>query len=93
MNEKVKLHKDLEIWKRSIDLVIKIYQLTKGFPDDEKFGLTNQMRRASVSVPSNIAEGAGRRSSKEFINFLFISAGSLEDLLLPNTRFLNSQFA
>ena len=53
-------HKDLEVWKKSMDLVALVYQLTNDFPDTEKFGLTNQLRRAVVSIPSNIAEGAGR---------------------------------
>tara|TARA_R110002050_G_scaffold204327_4_gene339828 strand:- start:29514 stop:29801 length:288 start_codon:yes stop_codon:yes gene_type:complete len=73
-------HKDLEVWKRSIDLVVLIYDLTKMFPDDEKFGLTSQMRRAAVSIPSNISEGAGRSSTKEFIRFLDIATGSLSEL-------------
>jgi four helix bundle protein len=63
-------HKDLEVWKKSMDLVEDVYALSKFFPNDEKFGLTNQIRRASVSVPSNISEGAARKSDKEFIQFL-----------------------
>lgn len=55
-------HKDLEVWKKSMDLVEDVYALSKFFPNDEKFGLTNQIRRASVSVPSNISEGAARKS-------------------------------
>ncbi|MGK0286095.1 MAG: four helix bundle protein [Salibacteraceae bacterium] len=73
-------HKDLEVWKRSIDLVVSIYDLTKVFPDGEKYGLTSQMRRAAVSIPSNISEGAGRSSTKEFIRFLDIATGSLSEL-------------
>ena len=73
-------HKNLEIWKRSIQLVTDIYKLTKKFPSDEKYGLTNQLRRAAVSVPSNIAEGAARKSKKEFINFLYVSIGSLSEI-------------
>lgn len=80
MSEIIKSHKDLDIWKNSIDLVIKTYMLTKAFPEDERFGLINQMRRASISIPSNIAEGAARKTYKEFINFLFISTGSLSEL-------------
>ncbi len=57
-------HKDLEVWKRSIDLVLKIYDLCKNIPSDEKYGLISQIKRSSVSVPSNIAEGAGRSSKK-----------------------------
>jgi len=73
-------HKNLEVWKRSIDFVLKIYELTESLPSDEKFGLTSQLRRAAVSIPSNIAEGAGRSSTKEFIRFLDISNGSLSEL-------------
>jgi four helix bundle protein len=75
-----KCHEDLEIWKLSIRLVKETYLMTKTFPDDERFGLTSQMRRAAISVPSNIAEGAGRISKREFIHFLSISLGSLSEL-------------
>ena len=73
-------HKDLEVWKKSMDLVVKVYQITQLFPDAEKFGLTSQMRRAAVSIPSNIAEGAARKGNKEFIQFLYIAIGSLSEL-------------
>ena len=73
-------HKDLDVWKKSMDLVEEIYTLTKSFPDDEKFGLTNQIRRAIVSVPSNIAEGAARKGDKEFLQFLYIALGSLSEV-------------
>lgn len=73
-------HKDLEVWKKSMDLVIKVYQITQLFPDAEKFGLTSQMRRAAVSIPSNIAEGAARKGNKEFIQFLYIAIASLSEL-------------
>ena len=73
-------HKELNIWKDSIDLVTKIYEQTKQFPDDEKFGLITQMRRSAISVSSNIAEGAARKNDKEFIQFLYISLGSLSEL-------------
>ena len=73
-------HKDLEVWKLSIDLVLKVYESTKTIPAEEKFGLTSQMKRSAVSVPSNIAEGAGRSSTKEFIRFLDIANGSLSEL-------------
>ena len=73
-------HKELDVWKKSMDLVEVIYILTKNFPDDEKFGLISQMRRAAVSIPSNIAEGAGRKGNKEFIQFIHISLGSLAEL-------------
>ena len=76
----MKTHKDLDVWKASIEMVTKIYQATRNFPKEEIYGLTNQMRRAAVSVPSNIAEGAGRNSSKEFLQFLYFATGSLSEL-------------
>jgi len=79
-SKKINTHHDLEVWKRSIRYVTTIYQLTESFPSVEKFGLTSQIRRSAVSIPSNIAEGAARQSSKEFIRFLYISMGSLSEL-------------
>lgn len=73
-------HKDLDVWKKGMNLVETIYQLTNNFPDSEKFGLTNQIRRAVVSIPSNIAEGSGRKSDKELIQFLHIALGSLAEV-------------
>jgi len=73
-------YKDLRIWQSGIDLVKKIYSATKGFPEEEKFGLTSQMRRAAVSVPSNIAEGFKRQHKKEFKQFLNICLGSLAEV-------------
>lgn len=73
-------HKDLEVWKKSMDLVESVYQMTNSFPDSEKFGLTNQIRRAVVSIPSNIAEGSGRKSDKELIQFIHIAIGSLAEV-------------
>ena len=70
-----KTHKDLKIWKEGIDLIISIYKLTKEFPNEELYGLTSQMRRAAVSYPSNIAEGAARSSNNEYIRFLYIALG------------------
>ncbi len=75
-----KCHEDLEIWKKSIILVKEIYVITRNFPEEEKFVLISQMRRAAISIPSNIAEGAARKSRKEFANFLSISLGSLSEL-------------
>lgn len=72
--------KDLVAWQLSVDLCKKIYQVTQGFPPEEKFGLTSQLRRSAISVPSNIAEGAARYSNKEFANFLYIARGSLAEL-------------
>jgi four helix bundle protein len=76
----MKTHKDLLAWKNSINLVTDIYKLTESFPKEELYGLTNQLRRCAVSVPSNIAEGAGRNSKKEYVQFLYISLGSLSEL-------------
>jgi len=73
-------HKDLEVWKKSLGLVTDIYRLTKNFPKDEVYGLIAQMKRAAVSIPSNIAEGASRNSGKEFIQFLYIALGSASEL-------------
>jgi len=72
--------KKLDVWKRSIDLVEFVYQLTKIFPDEEKFGLISQMRRCSVSVASNIAEGSSRQTVKHFNHFLILSLGSVFEL-------------
>ncbi len=69
-------HKDLKVFQQSMDLVTEIYRITKSFPDEEKYGLTSQIRRAAISVPSNIAEGSARKSSKEYIQFLYHSLGS-----------------
>ena len=72
--------KDLRVWQKSIQLTTDIYKLLASFPTDEKFGLISQLKRSAVSVPSNIAEGAGRNSNKEFNHFLSISLGSLFEL-------------
>lgn len=76
----MKSHKDLDIYKLSLELVYKIYNITKEYPNDELYGITSQMKRSALSVPSNIAEGAGRKGNKEFIHFLYISLGSLAEL-------------
>lgn len=73
-------HKELKIWKESMDLVVEIYEMTNSFPSDERFGLISQMRRSALSIPSNIAEGAGRNSSKDFARFLAIAKGSCSEL-------------
>jgi four helix bundle protein len=78
--EKMITHKDLDIWKLGIELVEEVYKTPVEFPKEEIYGLTNQMRRASVSIPSNISEGATRGSKKEFIKFLYIALGSLAEL-------------
>ena len=74
------MHKKLTVWQLAIELVTDIYTLTQQFPSDERFGLTNQIQRASVSIPSNIAEGAARQSNKEFIQFLYIALGSCAEV-------------
>ena len=74
---KVKSYQDLETWKQAMALVVEVYRVTKLFPKEELFGLTSQVRRAAVSIPSNIAEGQGRDSTKEFLHHLSIAYGSL----------------
>jgi len=76
----IKSYRDLDIWKRSMDLVERIYRLTKGFPKEELFGLTSQLRRCAVSIPSNISEGFMRQHTNEIIQFLYISLGSCGEL-------------
>lgn len=73
-------YRDLDVWRFSRKLVNSVYELTKGFPKEELYGLTNQIRRCAVSIPSNTAEGCGRRTSKDTIQFLYISRGSLYEL-------------
>jgi len=75
-----KPHKKLNVWKKSMELVLMVYKVTKKFPDEEKFSLTFQIRRSSISVPSNIAEGATRNTKKDFNNFLNIAQSSLSEL-------------
>jgi four helix bundle protein len=76
----IKTHKDLDVWKESMNLAKEVYKLTESFPKEEIFGLTSQIRRAAVSIASNIAEGAARNSRKEFIQALHVSLGSLAEL-------------
>jgi len=73
-------HEKLDVWKRSIDFVVRIYKATEVFPTHERYGLTSQVRRAAVSIPANIAEGAARQSSKEFAHFLSNAQGSASEL-------------
>jgi len=75
-----KPHKKLDVWKLSMELSRVVYRLTTGYPSEERFGLVSQMRRAAVSVPSNIAEGAARDSNNEFRHFLSIARSSLSEL-------------
>ena len=78
--ETIMSYRDLEVWRKSMDLAEVVYKVTEGFPPNEVYGLTSQLRRASVSIVSNIAEGASRHSTKEFIHFLNLSNGSLSEL-------------
>jgi four helix bundle protein len=73
-------NKDLRVWKQSMELAELVYEATAGFPRHELYGLVNQSRRAAVSVPSNIAEGKGHRSDREFVHFLFHARGSFLEL-------------
>ena len=85
----MKTHKDLDVWKDSIELVVEAYQVTKGFPKEELYGLTSQIRQAVVSVPANISEGSARNYTQEFIRFLRIAQASLsefETLLLISLK-------
>lgn len=76
----MKGHHKLEVWKRSIEFVTAIYKLTESFPKSEIYGLVQQLRRSAISIPSNIAEGAGRNSKNEFKQFLSIAQGSIAEL-------------
>ena len=72
----LKNYKDLKVWQKSYQSCLEIYRITKGFPKEERYGLTSQIRRAAVSVPSNIAEGYGRKTTPEYIRALYIAYGS-----------------
>lgn len=76
----VRSYRDLLVWQRSMDLVVSAYELAKRLPRDELYGLTSQIRRAATSVPANIAEGQGRRSTRQFLQFLGVANGSLLEL-------------
>ena len=73
-------YKNLEVWTKAMDIVHVIYQITKPFPEIEKYGIVSQMTRAAVSIPSNIAEGSGRNSDKDFVHFLGIALGSTYEI-------------
>jgi len=88
--------KELKIWQRGITLCIEVYKLTDKFPDEERFNLISQLKRAGVSVPSNIAEGSGRNHNKEFNQFLGIARGSLFELqtqliISEHLKFISSE--
>jgi four helix bundle protein len=91
----MKSYKELEVWKQSVDLTTELYKLTSRFPDTERYGLTSQIRRAAVSVAANVAEGWGRGSTREYIQFLTVARGSLMELethliIACNLHFLNA---
>jgi four helix bundle protein len=73
-------HEKLDVWNKAVDFVVTVYKVSESFPKEEKFGLTSQIRRAAVSIPANIAEGAARQSSKEFAHFLSNAQGSASEL-------------
>jgi four helix bundle protein len=73
-------HKDLQVWKIAMDLVTEVYAVTNCFPREELYGLTSQVRRAAISIPSNIAEGTARHSRKEFVQLLHVASGSIAEL-------------
>ena len=90
----MKSYRDLLIWQKAMELVTKIYNHTKSFPKEERYGLTLQLRRSSVSLPSNMAEGYGRNSTQDYIRFLRIANGSLFELqtqldIARNLKFLS----
>lgn len=90
----MRTHKDLNVWKDGIDFVTRIYKVTTTFPKEEMYGKTSQIRRASISIPSNIAEGAARKTSNEFRQFLYIALSSAVELdtqliISTNLGFLN----
>jgi four helix bundle protein len=94
--DSISSYRDLKIWQRGMDLVETVYQLSSSFPDSERYGLTSQVRRAAVSIPSNVAEGWGRSSTKQFVHQLDIARASLyevETQLLIGERlgFLNEE--
>lgn len=90
-------YKELNVWQRSYQLCIKLYKLTAKFPNDERYGLTSQIRRAVVSIPSNIAEGYGRKTTADYIRMLYISYGSIceletQVLLAGDLKFIESVY-
>lgn len=92
----MKSYRDLIVWQKSMTLVVDVYKLTKNFPDDEKFGLTSQLRRCVVSIPSNIAEGYGRNYTRDYIRFLQIARDSLYECQIQleiavNLEYLNAE--
>jgi four helix bundle protein len=78
--QRIQSHRDLKVWQLGMDIAERIYQMTRQLPDDERFGLISQLRRAAVSIPANIAEGNARQSTKEYLNHLSIAVGSLAEV-------------
>ena len=76
---KIRNYRDLAVWQKGMDIALAVYKVSKSFPDDERFGLTSQLRRAAVSVPANIAEGHARSSTKDYLRFVAIAIGSLAE--------------
>lgn len=96
MGKMINSYQDLEVWKKAMELVTDIYKITQSFPKEELYGMTNQLRRASVSVPANIAEGWGRGTTKGYIQFLRIARGSLLEVetlmtISQNLGYVNAQ--
>jgi four helix bundle protein len=76
----MKTHKELDVWKLAIEFVTNIYKMTSCLPSDEKFGLSNQLRRAAISIPSNVSKGFARKGQKETVQFLYVSLGSHSEI-------------
>lgn len=96
MEQKINSHKDLVVWQKSICLVENIFKATESFPQSELYGLVSQMRRAAVAIPSNIAEGANRNHTKEYLQFLAIAEGSANELetqliISEKLKFINKE--
>ena len=92
----IKSFRDLIVWQKAMDLVVEVYRASRAFPKEEQFGLNIQLQRSSVSIPSNIAEGHGRQSTREFLNFLSIAYGSLNEaqtqiMLAERLEYLTSE--
>jgi four helix bundle protein len=77
---KIKNYRDLTVWQHGMEIALAVYQVTKSFPDDERFGLTSQLRRSATSVPANIAEGHARSSTKDYLRHIAIAIGSLAEM-------------
>jgi len=90
--DRVKTYRDLVVWQKSMVLVTEVYEISKKFPKNELYGLTSQIRRCAISLPSNIAEGYGRNSTNDYIHFLRIASGSLYELQTQMEISLNLQY-